>query len=92
VSVHFYPKHRDVAGALAALHVYEVGKPLVVEEIFPLKCSVEEAAQFIDGSRSYADGLISFYWGQTIEECRQRKEPQQDVMAKWLEYFQSQAK
>ena len=92
VSVHFYPKHGDVAGALAALHVYEVGKPLVVEEIFPLKCSVEEAAHFIDGSRNNADGWISFYWGQTIEECRQRKERKQEVMVKWLEYFQSQAK
>jgi hypothetical protein len=90
VSVHFYPKKGDATGALAALRVYEVGKPLVVEEIFPLKCSVDEAAQFIDGSRSYADGWISFYWGQTIEEYRHRKEPKQEVMAKWLEYFRSQ--
>ncbi len=92
VSVHFYPRQGDVSGALSALRAYEIGKPLVVEEIFPLKCSVEEAAQFIDGSRNYADGWISFYWGQTIEECRQRKEPKQEIMAKWLEYFQSQAK
>ena len=92
VSVHFYPQHGDVAGALAALRAYEIGKPLVVEEVFPLKCSIEEAGQFIDGSRSYADGWISFYWGETIEECRQRNEPKQEVLAKWLEYFQSQAK
>jgi hypothetical protein len=29
-----------VAGSLEALRVYELGKPLVVEEFFPLKCSI----------------------------------------------------
>ena len=48
--------------------MYEVGKPLVIEEIFPLGCSFEEAGQFIDRSRKHADGWISFYWGRTIEE------------------------
>src|SRR5690606_19415314 len=35
VSVHFYPKKGEVDKALEALKVYEIGKPLVVEEIFP---------------------------------------------------------
>jgi len=42
VSVHFYPKKGDVKGSLAALAVYDTGKPLVVEEIFPLRSSIEE--------------------------------------------------
>jgi hypothetical protein len=92
VSVHFYPKTGDVAGALAALRVYEIGKPLVVEEIFPLRCSVDEARQFIDGSRSFADGWISFYWGETLEENRRAKEIQNAIMVQWLEYFRVQAK
>jgi hypothetical protein len=92
VSVHFYPKQNDVAGALAALRAYEIGKPLVVEEIFPLRSSIEETAEFIDGSRDFADGWISFYWGETIEENRRGSEIQQAIMAKWLEHFQSQAK
>jgi hypothetical protein len=91
VSVHFYPKPNDVAGALAALQVYELGKPLVIEEIFPLKCSIEEAAQFIEGSRPHADGWISFYWGETIDEKHQGNTIQNAVMAKWLEYFQRQS-
>jgi hypothetical protein len=91
VSVHLYPKKKDVAGALAALGVYEIGKPLVVEEIFPLECSVGEARQFIDGSRSFADGWISFYWGETLDENRRGKQIQHAIMAQWLEYFQSEA-
>ncbi len=92
VSVHFYPKSNDIPAALAALRVYEVGKPLVVEEFFPLRCSVEEAGQFIDGSRRHADGWISFYWGETLEENRRGKIIQHVIMAQWLEYFQSQSK
>jgi hypothetical protein len=92
VSVHFYPKRNQVDEALAALRVYEIGKPLVVEELFPLRCSVEEVGQFIGGSRGFADGWISFYWGQTIEENRHGTEISHAIMVKWLEHFQSQAK
>jgi len=91
VSVHFYPKKGDVEGSLAALAVYEIGKPLVVEEIFPLGCSLEEADQFIEGSRSYCDGWISFYWGQTIEENEQAGDLKGAIVAAWLRYFRDHA-
>jgi hypothetical protein len=76
-----------VEGALAALAVYAVGKPLVVEEIFPLSCSVEEAAAFIEGSRKHAAGWISFYWGKTIEENERAGGMKGALTAKWLRYF-----
>ena len=68
VSVHFYPKKGEVDKALKALAVYDIGKPLVIEEMFPLSCSLEEMDEFIQKSRSRAEGWISFYWGKTIEE------------------------
>jgi hypothetical protein len=89
VSVHFYPKKGDVEGSLAALAVYEVGKPLVVEEIFPLGCSIEEAGAFIEGSRKHTDGWISFYWGKTVEENEQKGDIAGALIAKWLQYFRS---
>ncbi len=89
VSVHFYPKAGEVERSLTALQVYEVGKPLVVEEIFPLKCSIDEAAEFIDGSRPFCDGWMSFYWGATIEENLAAETLQGAVIAKWLDWFRS---
>jgi hypothetical protein len=89
VSVHFYPKKGDVKGALAALRVYEVGKPLVIEEIFPLECSLEEADQFIDGSRGHADGWISFYWGKTIKENEAAGDLKGALVGKWLGYLEA---
>lgn len=87
VAVHFYPKKDDMAGSLEALKVYNVGKPLVIEELFPLGCTLEEAHEFIEGSKPFVDGWISFYWGKTIEENRAAGDLKGAIVAAWLEYF-----
>ncbi|MDD4869889.1 MAG: cellulase family glycosylhydrolase [Kiritimatiellae bacterium] len=89
-SVHFYPKKGEVAKALIALAVYDTGKPLVIEEMFPLACNVEELDTFIEGSRKMADGWIGFYWGKTIDEYSKVSGNWGAVFARaWLEYFRS---
>jgi hypothetical protein len=90
-SVHFYPESGKIDQALTALAVYDIGKPLVVEEMFPLKCSVAELEAFIDGSRKMADGWIGFYWGKTLEEYRGSKELSDAITAGWLEFFHKKA-
>ncbi|AKJ65700.1 cellulase family glycosylhydrolase [Kiritimatiella glycovorans] len=87
-SVHFYPRKDKVEKALRALQVYEVGMPLVIEEMFPLRCSIEEMNAFIEGSRDIADGWISFYWGTTAEEYRAgERDAAALIKAAWLDYF-----
>jgi hypothetical protein len=90
VSVHFYPKKDDTANALKALRVYEVGKPILIEEIFPLSCSIGELDAFIEGSRSFSDGWIGFYWGHSLKEYEEQEHLNiSDAIIKgWLEYFQ----
>jgi len=91
-SVHFYPEKGEVSKALAALAVYDVGKPLVIEETFPLKRSVQELGAFIDGSRKFADGWISFYWGKTIAEFAAEDLNLPGAITKnWLEHFRAKA-
>ena len=88
VSVHFYPKAGEVDKALKALAVYAIGKPIVIEEMFPLQCSVEELDRFIDGSRNLAGGWIGFYWGKTGAEYKADKRSIGDQLTlNWLEYF-----
>jgi hypothetical protein len=88
VSVHFYPKHGEVPKALKALEVYDIGKPIVIEEMFPLSCSAADLDQFIDASRPRATGWIGFYWGKTIEEYKQQNGSIADAITlSWLEYF-----
>jgi len=88
VSLHFYPKRGEVDKALAALAVYNVGKPIVIEEMFPLNCSMTELDAFIEGSRRLAVGWLGFYWGKTIPEYKQSEPDIAASMAlEWLESF-----
>ena len=64
-----------------------VGKPVVIEETFPLKCGQDEMELFINQSQSVASGWISFYWGKTPEECRKGGTIGEAIMADWLEWF-----
>ena len=77
---------------LAALAVYDVGKPLVIEETFPLKCSLEEMSAFIEGSQRHADGWISFYWGEPPEDLGRKKgDLPAAILKSWLEWFREKA-
>lgn len=91
-SVHFYPKKGGVAQALAALAVYDVGRPLVVEEMFPLACGIGELDDFITRSRGIADGWVGFYWGMTPEEYADGTSGIAGaIMKSWLDYFRRKA-
>lgn len=90
-SVHFYPKKGEVDAALKALAAYSVGKPLVIEEMFPLSCSLKEMNEFIDGSRDLADGWISFYWGKPAAAFTKEDGLSGALVKGWLEYFQSKS-
>ena len=91
-SVHFYPKKGEVEKALKALAVYHVSKPLVIEEMFPLSCGIDELDAFIDGSRDIADGWISFYWGKSIEDyAKGDLDITGAIIKSWLEHFRAKS-
>ena len=89
VSVHFYPKAGKLDDDLAALKVYEVGRPLVIEEIFALSASFEETETFIERSKAHVDGWISFYWGRTIEESEKKGDLKGALVGQWLRRFRA---
>lgn len=91
VSVHFYAKKVPVAESVATLKVYAVGKPLVVEEFFPLEAGVETTEAFVEAARPMVDGWVSFYWGKTVEENRRKGDVNGAIVAEWLERFQRMA-
>jgi len=87
-SVHFYPRSGAVDQALAALAVYRSAKPLLVEEIFPLECGIEDLDAFIEASRPWTAGYVGFYWGETIEELGRRPDDLAAAITReWLIYF-----
>lgn len=91
VSVHFYPQAGEVPKALAALEVYRSEKALIVEEMFPLECSMEDLDAFVEGSRAWVAGYVGFYWGETIEELTLKPDDlAAAITKKWLIYFRDQ--
>lgn len=88
VAVHIYPESGKLDDALETLKGFNVGKPVIIEEYFPLKCSLEEAEQFIRDSRGHTHGWISFYWGKTIAESKASSKFADQIIAAWLERFQ----
>jgi hypothetical protein len=88
LSVHIYPEKGKVDEAIATLRLFEAGKPVVIEETFPLKCSRAEFDEFFRRSKAHAAGWMGFYWGRTPEECRRSNEMTDAFMLGWLEWFQ----
>lgn len=91
ISVHLYPKSGQISEALDTLAGFAVGKPVVIEEIFPLSCSPGELEEFVDSSKKYATGWIGFYWGQPLDELRRSKKIADQMTVGWLEFFERKA-
>jgi hypothetical protein len=89
-SVHMYPKDAGIDANLKLLATLQLGKPVIIEEMFPLACSMESFRRFVAGSRETASGWIGFYWGKTLEEYRRSKELKDAFMTQWLEFFQAE--
>jgi hypothetical protein len=92
LSVHMYPERGKVGEAVRTLAGFVVGKPVVVEETFPLRCSVAELEEFLDRSGTHAAGWLGFYWGRTPQELRGSKRIGDALMLGWLEFFERRGK
>jgi hypothetical protein len=92
-SVHLYPQAKKVKDSLNVLKSFaDLGKPVLIEETFPLSCSMAEFEEFIDKSDKIAAGWIGFYWGETPDELKKSKTPVAVMTRSWLEFFQKKAK
>ena len=92
VSVHVYPEKGKVPEAMEGLRKFAVGRPVVIEETFPLACSSEELKQFLRESREVACGWMGHYDGETVEEleglAREKKiTVAQSMWLEWLKVF-----
>jgi hypothetical protein len=87
LSVHIYPGEGKVDDSLALLRSFLVGKPVVVEETFPLTIGFDGFKDFLRRSRPLAAGWIGFYWGKTLTELTPPKTIADAILKGWLEIF-----
>jgi hypothetical protein len=91
--VHLYPERGKVDEGLKTLAGFAaIGKPVLIEETFPLKAGIGEFARFIAESRKYATGHLGFYWGKTLAEYRAGTTIADAMMRDWLEFFEREAR
>ena len=93
ISVHIYPEKGKVEQALKTLREFSEGKPVVIEETFPLSCGSDELEVFLRTSRGIACGWMGHYDGQSPEELEQLKQQNkltipQAIYLDWLQLFQ----
>src|SRR5262249_41749717 len=92
IAVHIYPAAGKVDEAIANLKQFEIGKPIVVEETFPLSCGVAEEREFLLKSRGIACGWIGQYPDQSPAELETLKRIGQITTAQtaylaWINLF-----
>ena len=87
-AVHLYPSTGKLDAELKALAGYQVGKPVIIEEIYPLSCSQDDLDKFITAASPQTAGWISHYFGHTPAEHRQGAPPATAPAANFLDYWQ----
>ncbi|MFM7056177.1 MAG: cellulase family glycosylhydrolase [Planctomycetota bacterium] len=86
ISVHHYPEPDKLTATTELLQGFQTGKPLVVEETFPLKCSPEQL-EHIARRVPNISGWISFYWGRRIDEHEPQTSIGDAITTDWLSRF-----
>jgi hypothetical protein len=92
VSVHIYPETGKMDNAMETLRQFDIGKPVVIEETFPLSCSAADLKTFLLDSRRYACGWIGHYNGESIGRLEALQQSgkitlQQTIWLAWLQLF-----
>ncbi len=92
ISVHLYPDTKKPGETLESLKQFAVGKPVVIEETFPLNCSPAELEDFLRDSRTIACGWLGHYDGDSLESLDQTASagtltPAQAMYREWLRLF-----
>jgi hypothetical protein len=92
LAVHVYPQAGKVDAAITTLKGFAVGKPVVVEETFPLRCPRPDFDTFLEKSEEVAAGWLGFYWGVPPDELRKSRTIADALTRTWLEVFEARGK
>lgn len=92
VSLHIYPETGKLDEAEEAVRRFDVGKPLVIEEIFPLSCGPADLERFMVAAADRVDGWMGHYFGKSASELDARRRAgtltlPEGVQRSWLELF-----
>jgi hypothetical protein len=90
--VHIYPDSKKPGEAIECLRPFAIGKPVVIEETFPLTCSAAELESFLRASRQFACGWLGHYDGLSLGELKALQKAEnlslpQSIYLAWMQLF-----
>ena len=93
VCVHHYPdQNADNEERASRIAKYEIGKPIIIEETYLLRCTLEVFSDFIDNTLSAGtDGWVTYFSGQTFTELRKEGSFQSALQIIVLEFLRDNA-
>ena len=91
VCAHVYPEYHQVEKAVATVKRFCLGKPLLLDETFPLKCSVAEIDAFITAVQPFVCGFMGFYTDYVALPETEHHFERNALMKDWLVVFRTQA-
>lgn len=91
VCAHVYPSHGKVDTAVRTVRQFCLGKPLLLDETFPLRCPVEEIDAFLSAVQPLIAGFLGFYTDQVSPPTTQHHHERNALMHAWLAVFHQQA-
>lgn len=92
VCLHIYPETARVDNAINTVQQFCLGKPLLVDETFPLKCSMHEFDEFLTAIRPLVNGFLGFYTDQVAEPVTPHHTIRNRAMLDWLDIFSNHRK
>ena len=87
-----YPEKGKVKEAIETLEAFNVGKPVVIEETFPLKAPLDQFEDFLVRAEKHSAGVIGFYWGTPLEELKNSKTIGDAFLRAWSRFFKNAAR
>lgn len=91
VCAHVYPEYHKVSQAVETVKRFCLGKPLLLDETFPLKCSVAEIDAFITAVHPFVCGFMGFYTDYVAHPETDHHHERNALMKDWLAVFRAQA-
>ncbi len=89
LAVHVYPERGKLNAALDSLRRYQVGKPVLIEETFPMNCSPSEWREFLEKSRSFAQGWLGQYWSLAPQDLEGSSDVVHGLLRAQFEIFEN---
>ncbi len=88
LSAHLYPEAGKPLEMVETLQQFCVGKPVLIDETFHLKCPVSDQQDFLAEAKHHAAGFLGFYTDYLPDTLPAEQRTRNQAVKEWVEIFQ----